>query len=266
MSNNVEIVSELQSYSFVKSFFELSDESHFWFEWRMRALMQQLKVADIPLEKKLKALDVGCGVGVLRKQIEAVTSWGVDCVDIDYHALQQVGQGRGRTMYYDILEKRDDFIEAYDIVTAFDVIEHITDSKTFIEAMLRHLKPDGLLIINVPALQFLYSRYDEVQGHVKRYDIKTMKAELKDFNLSILTMNYWGASNVPILYLRKWLLSRDKKSSPDDILKKGFQPPGNFANSIFRNMMKIETALLSKPPFGSSLMLVARKNVQEGTL
>lgn len=261
MSNNVEIISDLQSYSFVRSFFELSDESHFWFEWRMKALTQHLNDANVPLEQNLKALDVGCGVGVLRKQIEAVSAWNVDCVDIDYHALQQVKEGRGRTMYYDVMEKRGDFIEAYDVVTAFDVIEHITDPKVFIEAMLMHLKPDGFLIINVPALQFLYSRYDEVQGHVKRYDIKTMKAELKDFNLSILSMNYWGASNIPILYLRKWLLSRDKKSSPDDILKKGFQPPGNFVNSFFRLIMKIETSIFRKPKFGSSLMLVARKNV-----
>ena len=260
MSNHIEIISDLQSYSFVKSFFELSDESHFWFEWRMKAMMQQLKDANVPLEKNLKALDVGCGVGVLRKQVESATSWDVDCVDIDYHALQQVVEGRGRTMYYDILEKRDDFLEAYDVVTAFDVIEHIKESKAFIEAMLAHLKPEGFLIINVPALQFLYSRYDEVQGHIKRYDIKTMKAELKDFNLTVLTMNYWGASNVPILYLRKWLLRADKKSSSEDILRKGFQPPGNFANAVFRKMMVIEMALMKKPPFGSSLLLVARKN------
>jgi SAM-dependent methyltransferase len=261
MNDNVEIISDLQSYSFVKSFFELSDESHFWFEWRMKALMQQLKETDVPIEKNLKALDVGCGVGVLRKQIEAAMSWDVDCVDIDYHALQQVESGRGRTMYYDILEKHENFLATYDVVIAFDVIEHITESKVFIEAMLAHLKPDGFLIINVPALQFLYSRYDEVQGHVKRYDIKSMKVELNDFNLSILTMNYWGAANVPILYLRKWLLRADKKSSSEDILRKGFQPPGKFVNSLFRKIMAIEMMLLKKPPFGSSLLLVARKNI-----
>jgi SAM-dependent methyltransferase len=259
MSNKIEIISELRPYSFIRSFFELSDESHFWFEWRMKVLMQRLKIADVPLEKHLKGLDVGCGIGVLRKQIEAATSWNVDCVDIDYNALQQVEKGRGRTMYYDILEKRENFIEAYDVVTAFDVIEHITESKVFIEAMLAHLKPDGFLIINVPALQLLYSRYDEVQGHVKRYNIKTMKEELAEFNLSILTLNYWGAFNVPILYLRKWFLRADTKSSSEDILRKGFQPPSNFANSIFRNIMKIETAILKKPLFGSSLLLIARK-------
>lgn len=259
MNNQIEIISELQSYSFVKSFFELSDESHFWFEWRLKATLQQLNDANVSLEKNLKALDVGCGVGVLRKQIEAATLWNMDCVDIDYDALKQVESGRGRTMYYDILEKRDEFIESYDVITAFDVIEHIKEPKAFIEAILAHLKPDGFFIINVPALQFLYSRYDKVQGHVKRYDMKTIKEELKDFNLTILTMRYWGASNVPLLFLRKLLLSFDKKSSSEDILRKGFQPPGNFANAIFRKILAIETIILKKPPFGSSLLLIARK-------
>jgi len=259
MNHNVEIISELQSYSFVKSFFELSDESHFWFEWRLKALLQQLKEANIPLEKNLKALDVGCGTAVLRKQMESVSSWDVDSVDIDYHALQQAETGRGRTMYYDILEKREGFVNAYDVLFAFDVIEHIEDTKTFISAMLAHLKPGGFLIINVPALQFLYSRYDEVQGHVKRYETASMKDELKNFSLSILSLRYWGAANVPILLLRKFILNMKKNESSEDVLKKGFRPPGKFVNNMFKKIMKVEMSLLKNPPLGSSLLLVARK-------
>ena len=219
---DVEIISDLQSYSFVRSFFELSDESHFWFEWRFHALLQQLKDAHAPLERKLKALDVGCGVGILKKQIESATPWDVDCADIDYYALQQIAEGRGRTMYYDILEKRQNFREAYDVVTAFDVIEHIQDTKPFIEAMLAHLKPGGVLSINVPALQFLYSRYDEVQGHVKRYDKRSLERVLSGFKLSLLSMRYWGAANVPLLLFRKLLLNRNRSGSADDILQRAF--------------------------------------------
>ncbi len=221
--------------------------------------MHQLKSANIPFEKNLKVLDVGCGAAIFRKQIEAVTVWDVDSVDIDYQALQHAKEGRGRTMYYDILEKRETFVGAYDVVTAFDVIEHITDTKTFISAMLEHLKPEGFLIINVPALQFLYSRYDEVQGHVKRYDKPIMNAELKDFNLSVLSMSYWGAANIPILLLRKFLMNLNKDESPEEVLKKGFRPPGNFINNLFKTVMKAEMSLSKNPPFGSSLLLVARK-------
>ena len=93
--NSIEIISPLQPYAFMESWYELSDESHFWFQWRLAALQRQLKDLNFPTQKKLKVLDVGCGTGVLRSQLEAVTAWDVDATDLDYRALQHAIRGGG---------------------------------------------------------------------------------------------------------------------------------------------------------------------------
>jgi 2-polyprenyl-3-methyl-5-hydroxy-6-metoxy-1,4-benzoquinol methylase len=143
MSEQVEILTPLQKYEFLESFYELSDDSHFWYKWRAQAFLQQLKDLQIPLNDNLKVLDIGGGKGVLRKQLEAVTNWDIDVTDLDYNGLQQAIAGRGRTMYYDINEKRPEFKEKYDAILLFDVLEHIEHTKPFIQSLLFHLNRGG---------------------------------------------------------------------------------------------------------------------------
>jgi len=89
MSVDVKIVTPLKEHKFLDSWYELSDEKHFWFEWRFRAFLRQLKDLEMPLNANWNVLDVGCGTGVLQKQIETVTDWTVDSTDLDYQALRQ---------------------------------------------------------------------------------------------------------------------------------------------------------------------------------
>ena len=56
-------------------------------------------------------------------------------------------------------------LRAYDLLLLMDVIEHVEDDLEFIRVSLEHLKPGGIIAINVPAHMKLYSRYDEVAGH-----------------------------------------------------------------------------------------------------
>src|ERR1051326_4693625 len=196
--NQIEIISPLQSHAFLESWYDLSEESHLWFKWRLEALLDQLRALNIPLDERLKVLDVSCGTGILRSQLEAATSLVIDATDLDYKALGRVKPGRGRTLYYDILEERAGLKESYDIVLLFDVLEHIEQTQPFIKSLLFHLKVGGLLIVNVPALQFLYSRYDEIAGHVRRYNTETLRDELPRFALTVRDIRYWGLINIPL--------------------------------------------------------------------
>ncbi len=60
----------------------------------------------------------------------------------------------------------------------FDVLEHIANTDTFLAEIYRVLKPDGALILTVPACQFLFSDYDSEIGHLRRYSKKSLNAEL----------------------------------------------------------------------------------------
>lgn len=260
MINEVEIITPLQSHHFIESFYELSIESHFWVKWRFEAFLKQLGQLKIPAGGALQVLDVGSGRGTLRNQIEAATDWTVDITDLDYKALQESASVRGRTFYYDILEKRPEWREKYDAIMLFDVLEHIELTGPFIDALQFHLKSRGFLFINVPALPVLFSRYDEVQNHFRRYTIPTLTSEFSASDLRILDIRYWGLLNVPPLLVRRfWLNAFSKGKSDEEIFQMGFAPPSMFINGLFMKLMKLELALPGNRFAGSSILMAARK-------
>ena len=261
MSDQVEIISSLQPHEFLSVAFELASAEHFWFRWRVAAFLRQLGDVGVSVEENWSALDVGCGAGVVRTQIEEATKWTIDAVDLDYNALKMAQTGRGRIMYYDIIERRPEFHEKYDALILFDVLEHIEHPRPFVEALLFHLKPGGFLFVNVPAMPSLYSLYDSVQGHFLRYDAERLRREFTDFPVTIKDVRYWGLTNVPLALARKiYLKTFFADSDRAQIYQQGFKLPNQFVNQTFLKMMRIETALLKKTPAGSSLLLAAQKS------
>ncbi len=257
--NSIEIISSLQPHAFLQSWYELADESHFWFRWRLEALMQQLRDLNFPIHEKLRVLDVGCGTGVLRLQIEAATAWDVDATDLDYNALRQAKPGRGRILYYDILEEKAELKERYDVVLLFDVLEHIEQTQLFIKALLSHLRIGGHLLINVPALQSLYSRYDTVQNHFRRYSKETLQGEFCNFALTVQDIRYWGLTNVPVIFIRKLWLALSPEQKTEEVFRKGFRPSGRLVNEAFLHLMRLEMRVTKRPPLGSSVLMIGEK-------
>ncbi|MFT3744907.1 MAG: methyltransferase domain-containing protein [Pyrinomonadaceae bacterium] len=260
MPQEVEIVSPKQEHEFIETCFELASESHFWFKWRFEAFLQMVKSLKIPIDQPLKVLDVGAGSGVVRTQVETATKWNVDITDLHLEALRSSAAGRGTTYYYDILERKPEWEAKYDAIILFDVLEHIESTAEFIDAILFHIKAGGYLFINVPALPVLYSRYDEVQGHYRRYKIDTLAAEFADSLVDILDIRYWGWLNLPLLLVRRfWLRYFSNNTSDEEVYRRGFSPPGNAVNAAFLKMMRVEFFLPSQKIAGSSILLTARK-------
>ena len=256
---SIEIITKQTERPYLESWYELAHTSHPWFKWRMAAVLNQLRDLNFPLDKSLQALEVGCGTCVLRSQFESLTAWTVDGTDLDYGALCRARPARGRTLYYNIQEHAAELIEAYDILILFDVLEHISDTQAFIGSLLRHLKPGGELILNVPALPALYSRFDEAVGHLKRYDKQTLTYEFRGSELEILDLRYWGFSLIPFLWLRKLIADGMRDESSEEIMERGFKSPNSAIDLFVRLLMNIETAMLKRPPLGASLLMVGRK-------
>ena len=256
--NNIKTISKIRNISMDDDWYEIADSSHFWLEWRLLAMIKQANKLKIPLNKNLKVLEVGCGTGTLRKSIEAKTNWDIDAADLNLNVLSLVDTGRCRILLYDIFYENESFIESYDIVILYDVLEHIEETRPFVDSLLKHLKPNGYLLINVPAINSLYSVYDEKVGHFRRYNKKSLINEFKDKNLNILDIRYWGLLLLPLLFIRYSLMKFMKKND-SAIIKKGFKPPSQFINKIFRILGRLEIKFFSKPIIGTSLLLVGQK-------
>jgi 2-polyprenyl-3-methyl-5-hydroxy-6-metoxy-1,4-benzoquinol methylase len=253
-----ELISAVRENPFPFEWYHLMAEDHFWFQWRLAATRHALRAAGIPFDRPLRVFEIGGGTGVLRGELEASTQWTIDMTDLQIEALRLAREGRGRNLYYDVTEERPGFREAYDVVLLFDVLEHVQETQPFLRSVLNHLKPGGALVLNVPALQTLFSPYDTAAGHHRRYNRRTLTAELSPFSFRIDALQYWGAGLVPLLLLRKLVLAI-RSGNDAEIIRTGFQPPGHLAHAALRALMRVETAVWPAPPVGSSLLLAGRR-------
>lgn len=257
MGPEIKVISQVADFSFEKLWYELADENHFWMQWRVAALKNQMRRLNIPWDKEMGGAEIGCGRGVFTRQLRQITEWTIDGIELDAEALQFNKHQRGQLYLYNILEKNTEFAGRYDFLFIYDVLEHIADTRSFLEACSFHLKPGGYLFVNVPAIDALKSAYDNALGHLRRYNRKTLSCELSRPDLKILDISYWGFFLLPLLGARKIMTS--SKQNHRDIVEKGFRPPGKIINSFLKFLMRIETAVFQKVPLGISIMAVAQK-------
>jgi SAM-dependent methyltransferase len=253
----VELLSPPREPAFPEEWYELSAADHFWFEWRLRAFLGQARSLGLPVEGRLRALDVGAGTGILRDQIEARAGWTVDIADVSARALARARPGRGRVLCYDVLEPAPELLGRYEVVLLFDVLEHIADPRPFVRALSRHLRPGGHLFVNVPAGPWLFAAYDAAAGHVRRYDRASLAAELATGDLELRDLRYWGLALVPLLLARKLLVR--SAGSNGACVRRGFEPPGRLVHALLHAVLRAETSVLARPPLGASLLLAGRR-------
>ncbi len=248
----IETLSQAQTVSMADEWFQFAIADHFWMQWRHRLLVRALKRAGVPVRR---ALEIGCGHGVARDMIEGDLGIVVDGCDLDRGALEMANPGKGRLFVYDILDQDPSMLGQYDAVFLLDVIEHIEDDTAFLIAALQHLRPGGLIIVNVPASMLFFSEYDRVAGHVRRYTRGSLAKLLVPRGVEVQANWPWGLLMVPALLARKTLLRRAKST---DVIQKGFVPPNRIVRGLLHGMKNIETALPFPMPFGTSILAWGR--------
>lgn len=247
----IEKISKSESVSMHDDWFEIADAKHFWMQWRWKALQKSKKL--LP-GKGQTMLEIGCGNGIAVDQFESNLNCIVDGCDLNEHALKMSNPSKGRKLLYNIFELNNTLTGKYDGVILLDVLEHITDHVTFLKIASQYCKPEGLIIINVPAYQWLYSDYDKAVGHVRRYSSTEMKELILAAGLEPVTSYYWGALLIPIAMIRKIIIA----GRGEDIIKAGFKPPSKLADILLRSLKSIENLLPFSLPFGTSLIAICR--------
>ena len=150
--------------------------------------------------------------------------------------------------------------KSVDVITALDVLEHVQDDKAAIREFHRVLRSDGIVVITVPALPALWSDWDVVLHHYRRYKKNTLLEVIPSHLFEIVHFNYINVAVLPLVYIvRKFralklaLGLRSRSRSEDSI------PPA-WINSILR---KTFTSLACQRsinfPAGVGIIAVLRK-------
>lgn len=237
-----------------RSFFNIQNH-HWWFVTKKKIVLDLIS-RYVPLTSQSKILDVGCGSGLMLGSLSSIgITSGFDTSNEAISFSKEIFNGdlsKG-SLPHDFPYKDNYF----DLITALDVIEHIDDDAGAVNSMYSKLKIGGTLIITVPAFMFLWSSFDDLNYHKRRYTVSTLKEVLLNSEFKIEKISYYNFLLFPlILCVRKLnnLLGIDGMS---DIAM-----PSRFVNYALKSIFGVELFLLrmfSKLPFGVSILAVVKK-------
>ncbi len=84
-----------------------------------------------------------------------------------------------------------------DAIVMHDVLEHIAEEASTVTRLATLLKPNGVLVMSVPAMPSLFGFHDEQLGHFRRYTRRTLRAALQPtFNID--NLRYYGTTMIPV--------------------------------------------------------------------
>lgn len=158
-------------------------------------------VRDLP---RGRLLEVGCGAGAMLVELSRL---GFACSGLETSAAARTISRRLAARYgihsLDIRETpSDDWDGAFDVVAAFDVLEHIANDQETILTWIRWLRPGGKLLLSVPAHARQWGPGDEWAGHYRRYE----RASLSDLLVAAgCNIEHFECYGFPLGNLTEWL-------------------------------------------------------------
>jgi SAM-dependent methyltransferase len=235
-----------------------NERNHWWFLVREKIIGYELTklLKEKDFNRTIKILNVGCATGrtseFLEKFGEVISlEYDEDCYNFVKEKLNiNIVNGSVLDLPFEN--------EIFDVVCAFDIIEHVHDDLKAAEEMNRVLKNNGNLILTVPAFNFLWSEHDEINFHFRRYTKKTLLNTLNVFKLN-KTYFFNSILFIPIAIVR--LLSRFKSKKLEN--KSDFKRfNSSLISKILYFIFHIDLFLIKKkikPMFGTSIFLIASK-------
>lgn len=231
----------------------LMQKEHWWYEGRRWILADIIKY--LPLPKNAKILEAGCGPGANITMLQAFGS--VNAFDPDNFSVQNAKSISDARISTGLLPDGIPFNEKYNLVCAFDVIEHIDDDQGSLKSLFDVTENGGYAVFTVPAFMFLWSNHDEINYHKRRYRKNEFKNLLIKAGYEVKFISYYNFWLFPavaaIRILKNILRIKDKDGD--------VKMPNKFLNQILFKLFLSEKFLLKKItlPFGISIVAVCEK-------
>ncbi len=233
---------------------ELEDD-HFWFQARRLLIIDGLQRFFSDIEHYL---EIGCGTGhVLHAVAAQFPQAEITGTEIFSAGLAFAQRRAPRAVLLQMDARTIPYRDHFDLVGAFDVLEHIEEDQSVLTEIHKTLHPGGGLVLTVPQHRWLWSPQDEHACHVRRYTARELKTKLQAAGFTII----WTTSFVTLLMLPLWLSRLGSKISRErDVMAE--LHIGRMANLTFGGVMALERRLIKlglRFPAGGSLFMVAGK-------
>jgi ubiquinone/menaquinone biosynthesis C-methylase UbiE len=220
------------------------------------------------VEKHLKSagntalLEVGCGTGDFIGVLAQNEKLKVTGSEVYLKGLIQAKKSFPHIEFVQFDVSQGTIGKGYDMICAFDVIEHINEDAHALANIYRMLNPEGVLLLSVPQHMFLWSRLDELVKHKRRYSRRELRTKLRACGFHVSRTTSFVFALFPLLLLTRLL---DKGGASLDASAGELERRvtfSRFANAVFDLVMRADELLIRfglSLPFGGTLVAVARK-------
>ncbi|MDT8442345.1 MAG: class I SAM-dependent methyltransferase [Desulfuromonadales bacterium] len=234
-----------------------NEEGHFWFEARNRLILWALRTY---FPQMASFLEIGCGTGfVLRGVARAFPMARLCGSEIFVDGLKFAAQRLPGVSLLQMDARRMPFRDEFDLVGAFDVLEHIDDDGAALAGICAAVKPGGGVILTVPQHRWLWSAVDEYACHKRRYSRESLHRLVEGAGLRIVRSSSFVSLLLPAMLASRWLGGQQGKEAADGSSEFNLPP---LLNTLFDRTLAGEAQLIRAGlnlPLGGSRLVVGVK-------
>ena len=224
------------------------DDRHWWYRARRRILAELIR-REVRLPADARILEIGCGTG---HNLQMLSGFGhVDGLELDDEAATLSEKRLGRGILRSPLPELDGVSNDYDLIGAFDVIEHLEDDSAALAAIATKLKPGGTFMMTVPAHPWMWTAHDVANHHKRRYSKRSLRALVKGSPMRLEKIGYFNSLLFPVAVAERTVSKLRGKDDGDVSL-----PPAPL-NRTLEAVFAAERYLVGRLPLPPGLSLFA---------
>lgn len=236
--------------------FEIEEE--YWWYRGLRVLVNELLARYTAPDGSTRILDAGCGTGKnLQMFLERGDARGVDIATEAIRFCRLRGIPADRALVASLLELP--FPDCYfDVSFSFDVICNIQEDVAAFAEIRRTLKPNGRLIVQLPAFQWLWSAHDVAVGHKYRYTAHSLREKMQRAGFRLETLTYLNTALFPLVALMRFAR---RPAAANGNARSDLTPLPHLLNKGLSRVFGAEMrrVLDRRAPYGISLLAIARR-------
>lgn len=234
------------------------EREHWWFKVREEILKSQLNYY-LEKNKEQTIMNVGAATG---RSSEMLNNFGkVTSIEYDKIVCDLINAKTNLNYIHASITELPFPDNSFDVICAFDVIEHVEKDLLAIKELKRVCKKEGYIFVTVPAFNFLWSQHDLINHHFRRYNSKQLTNLFLENSLNKVKTTYFNTLLfIPISIYRIFvnrMTKLDQKPKSDFSTKFG----DNIINKLLKKIFGLEVFLLKNLnfPFGVSILSIWKK-------
>ena len=233
------------------------EENNFWFQSRNQLILWAIGKFAPNFQSML---EIGCGTayvlsGVAKKFPHATLSGS----EIFLAGLGFAAARLPAVKFMQMDARELPFVNEFDVVGAFDVVEHIKEDEKVLSQIHAALKPDGIVLLTVPQHQWLWSAADDYAFHERRYAAADLHKKVQAAGFQLLRSTSFVTVLLPAMMVSRF---SQKDTGVENFDATAELKISRWLNRLFLSILNFERTLIQTGlnfPVGGSRLIVAKK-------